>query len=58
MSLDSPVRDRTAIPRRRNAGDRARRIVQGVGEIVVTLGLVVLLFVFYQVYVTDWFSPR
>lgn len=26
------------------------------GEVLITIGLVVLLFVFYQVYMTDWFS--
>ena len=30
--------------------------VFGLGEVLITLGLVVLLFVFYEVYVTDWLS--
>lgn len=37
-------------------GDRARAVVRGVGEVFITLGLVVLLFVVYEVYVTDLFS--
>lgn len=40
-------------PRR---GGRARAAVRGVGETLITLGLVVLLFVVYEVYVTDLFS--
>lgn len=39
-------------------GERARGIVRVVGELLITLGLVLLLFVFYEVYVTDWFSAR
>lgn len=39
-------------------GERARGIVRGIGELLITLGLVLLLFVFYEVYVTDWFSAR
>ncbi|MGH3905170.1 MAG: class E sortase [Pseudonocardiaceae bacterium] len=56
MSIDLPVRHQAVGPHRRTAGDRVRQIVQGVGEIILTLGLVVLLFVFYEVYVTNWFS--
>ncbi|MGH4027004.1 MAG: class E sortase [Pseudonocardiaceae bacterium] len=33
-----------------------RTAIRGVGELLITLGLVVLLFVFYAVYVTDWLS--
>lgn len=39
-------------------GDRLRGAVRGFGELLVTLGLVVLLFVFYEVYVTDFFSAQ
>lgn len=35
-----------------------RRIVRFIGELLITAGLVVLLFVFYTVYVTDWFTAR
>jgi sortase A len=31
-------------------------VVRGIGELLITLGAVLLLFVFYQVYVTDWLS--
>ena len=43
-------------PPRRTTGDRVRGLVRGVGELLLTLGMVVLLFVFYMVYVTDWIS--
>lgn len=35
---------------------RAQRVLRGIGEMLITLGLVLLLFVFYQLYVTDWVS--
>jgi sortase A len=34
----------------------ARKTVRGIGELLITAGLVVLLFVVYEVYVTDWIS--
>ncbi|WP_425394037.1 class E sortase [Actinokineospora inagensis] len=37
-------------------GDRIRAVVRGIGEVLITAGLVVLLFVVYEVYVTDWVS--
>ncbi|SES48971.1 class E sortase [Actinokineospora terrae] len=33
--------------------DRVRTVVRGIGELLITAGLVVLLFVVYEVYVTD-----
>ncbi len=45
----SPVR---GSPRR----DAMRTTIRGVGELILTVGLVVLLFVFYEAYVTDWSS--
>jgi sortase A len=36
--------------------DRARKIVKNVGELLITAGLVVLLFVVYEVYITDLLS--
>lgn len=35
---------------------RGRGVLRAFGELLMTAGLVVLLFVFYEVYVTDWFS--
>ncbi|MFN2496209.1 MAG: class E sortase [Pseudonocardiaceae bacterium] len=45
-------------PPRRRRGDGVRTVLRGVGELLITLGLVVLLFVFYAVYVTDWLSAQ
>jgi len=36
--------------------DRVRAVVRGLGELLITAGLVVLLFVVYEVYVTDLLS--
>ncbi|OLF18405.1 class E sortase [Actinophytocola xanthii] len=36
--------------------DRTRTIVRTVGEVLITLGMVVLLFVIYEVYITDLIS--
>nr|WP_245556241.1 class E sortase [Actinopolyspora mortivallis] len=37
---------------------RLRPVLRGLGEVCITLGLVVLLFVFYELRVTSWFSAR
>ncbi|GGM00118.1 class E sortase [Nakamurella endophytica] len=51
---DSPE-EGTAPSRRR---DVPRLLARGVGQTLITLGVVVLLFVVYEVYVTDLFSGR
>lgn len=38
--------------------ERVGKVVRGCGEVLITFGLVLLLFVFYEVYVTDWFSAH
>ncbi|MGH3808172.1 MAG: class E sortase [Pseudonocardiaceae bacterium] len=38
--------------------DPARTAVRGVGELLLTAGLVVLLFVYYEAYVTNWSSAQ
>ena len=35
-----------------------RTVVRGVGQLLITLGVVVLLFVVYEVYVTDLFGSQ
>lgn len=52
----APARHRRPEPPRPSAGDRARRVVRAFGEVLLTLGLVVLLFLVYEVYITNWFS--
>ncbi|MGJ7909160.1 class E sortase [Actinopolyspora sp. H202] len=54
VSLDTPPQ---APPPERRPG-RLRAVLRGFGEGLITLGLVVLLFVFYEVQVTSWFSAR
>lgn len=49
----SPVR---GAPPRRQRGDGVRAAIRVMGELFITMGMVVLLFVFYAVYVTDWLS--
>ena len=44
--------------RHRSAGGVARTALRGVGQILITLGVVVLLFVVYEVYVTDLFGHQ
>lgn len=50
--------DRRAARPERTRGDLVRTGVRGVGQLLVTAGLVVLLFVVYEVWVTDLFSER
>lgn len=42
----------------RSRGDTARAAVRVLGELMITAGLVLLLFVFYVVYVTDLFTAQ
>ncbi|WP_235928263.1 class E sortase [Goekera deserti] len=44
--------------RDRRPGDLWRTVARGVGQTLVTAGLVVLLFVVYELYVTDLFADR
>src|SRR6478735_4451987 len=44
--------------RRRTGGDVARTVLRGIGQTLITLGVVVLLFVVYEVYVTDLFGEQ
>src|SRR3569832_1720209 len=41
-----------------SAGDRVRFVRRGVGQTLITAGCVVLLFVVYEVYITNIFSHR
>src|SRR5664279_3643171 len=43
-------------PPPRTWGDRARFVLRGVGQTLITAGVVVLLFVVYEVYVTNYFA--
>ena len=39
-------------------GDRVRLVLRGLGQVLITAGVVVLLFVVYEVYVTNYFSHQ
>lgn len=39
-------------------GDRVRFVLRGVGQTLITLGVVVVLFVVYEVWVSNWFAER
>ncbi len=39
-------------------GDRVRFVLRGIGQTLITLGVVVVLFVVYEVYVTNWFAEH
>ena len=45
-----------AAPRSRTAGDRVRALVQGLGEVLITLGVVVLLFGAYDLFATGVYT--
>lgn len=49
MTSTAPGRPRRGI---------GRSLIRGVGELLITLGVVVLLFVVYEVYITDLFGER
>ena len=40
------------------AGDRVRFVLRGIGQTLITAGVVVLLFVVYEVYVTNYFAHQ
>lgn len=50
------VAERPTAPRRRSAGDIVRFVVSGLGQTLITIGLVLLLFVVYEVWVTNIFA--
>jgi sortase A len=39
-------------------GDKVRFVLRGIGQTLITCGVIVLLFVVYEVWVTNWFSER
>lgn len=41
-----------------SAGDKVRFVLRGIGQTLITLGLVVLLFVVYEVWITNIFAHR
>lgn len=60
MSEDTIVAARAPAPGppRSSAGDRVRFLLRGIGQTLITFGLVVLLFAVYEVWVTNIFAHR
>lgn len=54
-AVDRPVR---AAPPRRTAGDVARTVVRGLGQTLITLGVVVLLFCVYELKITNIYTAQ
>ena len=55
--LDGPTPEPPAPPAR-TTGDKVRFVIRGIGQTLITCGFVVLLFIVYEVYVTNWFADR
>lgn len=53
--MSAPVTDRTAPAHRRDTG---RMVARGIGQSLITAGVVVLLFVVYELWVTNIFADR
>lgn len=53
--MSAPVTDRPAAAPRRDVG---RKVARGIGQTLITAGVVVLLFVVYELWVTDIFAAR
>ena len=59
VDLDtSPGETDPATPRTRRRGDAGRTVIRGIGQTLITFGLVCLLFVVYELWVTDLFTAR
>ncbi len=48
----------TTLPRPRNRADKVRLVARGVGQTLITGGLIILLFVVYEVWVTNLFAAH
>lgn len=57
-AVENPPSDIPGAAVRRHRGDGVRTVVRGIGQTLITLGLVALLFVVYQLYVTDFLAAR
>src|ERR1700710_97463 len=63
MSDDTVVADPPAPPRpagrpAMSLGDKIRFVLRGIGQTLITAGLVILLFVVYEVWVTNIFAAQ
>jgi sortase A len=58
VDLDDPPGETRGTAGEHRQGDRLRTLVRGVGQTLITLGLISLLFVVYELYVTDILAAR
>jgi sortase A len=57
-TADSPADPAPPTKPAMSSGDKVRFVLRGIGQTLITLGLVVLLFVVYEVWITNLFSER
>lgn len=57
-AAQAPARTAPGAPQRRSRGDVLRTLVSGLGQVLVTAGVVALLFVVYLLYITGLFMAR
>ena len=57
VDLETPPGETPAATPRRK-GDVGRALIRGVGQTLITVGLVALLFVVYELWVTDLFAAK
>ena len=58
VDLDNPPGDTNAADRPRRRRDWGRTLIRGIGQTLITFGLVALLFVGYELWVTDYLAAR
>ncbi|WP_241038031.1 class E sortase [Blastococcus litoris] len=58
VDVENPPSDTPSAPEPRRPGDLVRTVIRGVGQTLITFGLVALLFVVYELYVTDILAAR
>ena len=58
MSIDTRPSDGDRAPAPRARGGIGRTVIRGLGQLLITMGVIVLLFVVYEVYVTDLFGAQ
>jgi sortase A len=56
--IDGPAPDPAPPAEGMSTADKVRFVLRGIGQTLITFGLIVLLFVFYEVYVTNWFASE
>jgi sortase A len=58
VDVENAPGDTSSSPAPRHRGDLVRTVIRGIGQTLITFGLVALLFVVYELYVTDLLAAR